>query len=719
MDAIRQESASLGQTILQRVFGYAGFRDQQAAIVDHLIAGGDALVLMPTGGGKSLCYQIPALARQGVAIVVSPLIALMQDQVAALQQLGVSAAYLNSTLSPQQAYEIEQKMQRAQLDLLYIAPERLLSERCLHLLANTPLALFAIDEAHCVSQWGHDFRPEYRQLSVLHERFPDIPRIALTATADDPTRKEIITHLNLEQARAFISGFDRPNIRYLINHSPKQSKEQLFRFIQREYPEDAGIVYCLSRKKVEETAAWLNSRGREALAYHAGMSAQDRQANQERFIREEGVIVVATIAFGMGIDKPNVRFVAHLDLPKSIEAYYQETGRAGRDGLPSTAWMAYGLQSVISLRKMMADSQASQQQKRIEQQKLDAMLGLCETTQCRRQSLLHYFGDQLDAPCGNCDNCLSPPETWDASIAAQKALSTVYRTGQRFGVTYLIDVLLGKDQQRIKSFGHHHLPVFGIGQELGVDEWRSVFRQLIAMGFAAVDIAGHGGLRLTESARPVLRGEQRLDLRRDKVLAEMKPPALKSAKTQFSGSDDDKLLWNALRAARSQIAKEQGVPPYVVFHDAALMEMVELRPNSLQVLGQINGVGEHKLAKYGEEFLKVLSHYETSLAAGNKATATETLYLFQQGHCAESIAEQRDLKLDTVYTHLAECIAKGLLALADVFSLSTDQRARIDYVIDQFYDPDKPRLKPLYENLDGEFDYNVLRCCLADVYAQG
>src|SRR3990167_1677860 len=502
--------------ILHSVFGYERFRGPQEEVIGTLMAGGDALVLMPTGGGKSLCFQIPAIARAGTGIVVSPLIALMQDQVAALKQAGVRAEFLNSTLDAAQARDIEGQLLRGELDLLYVAPERLMLERTLDLLASLPkLALFAIDEAHCVSQWGHDFRPEYMGLNVLHERFPDVPRIALTATADEPTRREIIERLKLEDARVFISSFDRPNIRYRIGQSGNgpSARDRLLRFIRDEHANDAGIVYCLSRKRVDEIAAWLAAQGLTALPYHAGLGPDVRAANQSRFINEEGVIIVATIAFGMGIDKPNVRFVAHLNLPKSVEAYYQETGRAGRDGLPADAWMLYGLQDVITLRQMMEGSTAEEQYKRIERHKLDAMLGLCEMTGCRRQALLTYFGDPEPEPCGNCDNCLTPPQTWDATDAARKALSCVHRTGQRFCVNYLIDVLHGKVDERVQRFGHDKITTFGIGNDLSVPVWRSLFRQLIARGLLNVDAEGHGGLRLAERCRPVLQGAEKLWLR--------------------------------------------------------------------------------------------------------------------------------------------------------------------------------------------------------------
>ncbi|MEW5756235.1 MAG: DNA helicase RecQ [Pseudomonadota bacterium] len=592
--------------ILRSVFGYEQFRGEQAAIIAQVISGGDALVLMPTGGGKSLCYQIPALVRAGVGVVVSPLIALMQDQVAALRQNGVKAAYLNSSLTPAEMNAVENQLRRGELDLLYVAPERLLNGRTLELLSQLNVALFAIDEAHCVSQWGHDFRPEYIQLSVLHERFPDIPRIALTATADVPTRREIIQRLALDHAKIFNSGFDRPNIRYRITENQGNAREELLRFIRDEHDGESGIVYCLSRRRVDEIAEWLCTKGLHALPYHAGMNAAARQENQERFLREDGVIIVATIAFGMGIDKPDVRFVAHLNLPKSIEAYYQETGRAGRDGLPSDAWMSYGLQDVITLRQMQEESQADEQHKRVERHKLDAMLGLCELTTCRRQALLAYFGDQLEQPCGNCDNCLNPPATWDATVAAQKALSCVHRTGQRFGVNYLIEVLRGSTNARIQQFGHEQLSTYGIGADLSVNDWRGVFRQLIARGLLRVDLEGHGGLHLTEAARPVLRGDTQLMLRKQAKRDKRENKRRAGPAGQVPGG----ALWEALRACRRRLAEEQGVPAYVIFHDATLLQMAEQKPQTLAQLGQISGVGERKLVAYGADFLAVIRETE-------------------------------------------------------------------------------------------------------------
>ena len=597
--------------ILRDIFGYTAFRGEQQAIVEHVAAGGDALVLMPTGGGKSLCYQIPALLRPGVGIVVSPLIALMQDQVDALKQLGVAAAFLNSSLDAEAARDVFRQLHRGELKLLYVAPERLMTEGFLErldgLAQDNGIALFAIDEAHCVSQWGHDFRPEYRQLTILHERYPDVPRIALTATADAPTRGEIVERLALGGAQQFVSSFDRPNIRYRVALKDN-ARKQLQAFLESEHPHDAGIVYCMSRKKVEETAAWLKEQGWDALPYHAGLDASVRNTNQQRFLREEGVIMVATVAFGMGIDKPNVRFVAHLDLPKSMEGYYQETGRAGRDGLPANAWMAYGLGDVVSMRQMLLSGDAPEERKRVELQKLDALLGYCESTACRHQTILRYFGEAHPGDCGECDNCLSPVDTWDASKAAQMALSCIYRTGQRFGVAHLIDVLLGKPTPKVMQFNHQQLTVFGIGHELTQQQWSSVYRQLVAAGFINVDIEGYGGLQLATAARPVLRGEQAVWLRRDAA-----PEKRKTSKAErgarlreaFAGTNDDP-LWLALKAKRMELAREQGVPPYVIFHDSTLLEILNRKPQTLDELAQISGVGQSKLAKYGDEFLRAV-----------------------------------------------------------------------------------------------------------------
>jgi len=598
------------RAILREVFGYSAFRGEQEAIVGHLAAGGDALVLMPTGGGKSLCYQIPALLRPGLAIVVSPLIALMQDQVETLLQLGVQAAALNSALGAEESRAIFTRMHKGDLDILYVSPERLLLEGFLahldRLDSEGRIALFAIDEAHCVSQWGHDFRPEYRQLTLLHERFPSVPRIALTATADAPTRREIVERLNLESARHFVASFDRPNIRYRV--APKENgRQQLLDFLLREQAGNAGIVYCLSRKKVEATAEWLCQRGIEALPYHAGLDPRSRSRNQSRFLREEGVVMVATIAFGMGIDKPNVRFVAHLDLPKSMESYYQETGRAGRDGLPAEAWMVYGLGDLVSMRQMIAGGEASEERKRLELRKLDALLGYCESTACRHQTILHYFGEPHPGDCGQCDNCCTPPEQWNGSEAAKMALSCVFRTGQRFGAGHLIDVLLGKRSEQVERFRHFELSTFAIGKGLTRDQWSSVLRQLIAAGLLDVDLEGYGTLRLTEAARPVLRGESEIWLRRDVAKAEKAIREKRAGRNDPLPAASDDPLWLALKAKRSELARMQGVPPYVIFHDATLLELLHRRPATLAEMAQIAGIGRAKLERYGEIFLQVVA----------------------------------------------------------------------------------------------------------------
>ena len=590
--------------ILQHTFGYPSFRGPQETIIQTVIDGDDALVLMPTGGGKSLCYQIPALARAGCGIVISPLIALMQDQVNAMRELGVRASFLNSTLDASTAAEVERALTEGELDLLYIAPERLTQSRTLDLLKRCEIALFAIDEAHCVSQWGHDFRADYLALSLLHEQFPHVPRIALTATADEQTRLEIAARLQLEDAARFVVGFDRPNIRYRIGLK-HNARQQLLAFLKAEHPNDAGIVYCLSRKKTEETASWLATQGFTALPYHAGLPAEERAAHQARFLREEAIVMVATIAFGMGIDKPDVRFVAHLDLPKTIEAYYQETGRAGRDGAPANAWMIYGLQDVIKLRQMMQSSQGSEQHKRIEQHRLNAMLGLCEITSCRRQALLAYFGETYPEPCGNCDGCLEPAQTWDATEACRMALSAVARTGERFGVNHLIDVLKGKETDKIWQFDHHHLPTFGVGDALDNNQWRSVFRQLVGRGYLSVDLQGFGALKLQEKCRPLLRGECEIALRLD----QKQKVAKRQTKTPLP-EDINVGLWEALRNCRRELAEEQGVPPYVIFHDSTLVEMCSLVPRTLNDFSKLSGVGERKLMKYGEAFLAAIRDAE-------------------------------------------------------------------------------------------------------------
>ncbi|MBT5720354.1 MAG: DNA helicase RecQ [Gammaproteobacteria bacterium] len=594
---------SSAHDILQSVFGFSTFRPPQDQIIESVVAGDDALVLMPTGGGKSLCYQIPALVREGCGVVISPLIALMQDQVSAMKLLGVRASFLNSTLSASEARAIEQALLAGELDLLYIAPERFTQPNTLKLLRQASISLFAIDEAHCVSQWGHDFRADYLQLSLLHELFPEVPRIALTATADARTREEIISRLQLEHAGQFLAGFDRPNICYRIalKHN---AKNQLLKFLKDEHPTDAGIVYCLSRKKTEDIAYWLQSEGFNALPYHAGLASETRAEHQRRFLRDEGVIIVATIAFGMGIDKPDVRYVAHLDLPKTIESYYQETGRAGRDGEPADAWMIYGLQDVIKLRQMMEGSGGSEEHKRAEQHRLNAMLGLCEITTCRRQALLAYFGEGLAQPCGNCDCCLEPAQTWDGTEAARKALSVAYRTEQRFGVNHLIDVLRGAETDKIFQFDHNRLASHGIGQDLDNNQWRSVYRQLVARGYLSVDLERFGALKLEEACRPLLRGEETIQFRLDVK----KKPAKRQTKTPLA-ADLDIALWEALRECRREFAEDQGVPPYVIFHDTSLQQMCVELPRDMNAFALVSGVGERKLEKYGPAFIRVISDH--------------------------------------------------------------------------------------------------------------
>ena len=612
------DALARAESLLHSVFGYSAFRLHQAAIVEALIEGEDVLALMPTGGGKSLCYQIPALARQGTGIVVSPLIALMQDQVDALSQLGVRAAFLNSSQAADEQRKVERALAAGDLDLLYIAPERLLTERALSLLRDADLALFAIDEAHCVSQWGHDFRPDYRQLSRLPDLFPHVPRIALTATADEKTRAEIIEQLRLQKAHTYVSSFDRPNIRYIIEPGGAGSgRERLATFIKDNHPKNSGIIYCLSRKQVEETAAVFAGKGRVALPYHAGLDADMRRKHQQRFLREDGIVMVATIAFGMGIDKPDVRFVGHLSLPKSVEAYYQETGRAGRDGEAADAWLAYGLQDVAMLRQWIAASEAGEERKRVETQKLDALLGLTELTSCRRQVLLAYFGETASQPCGNCDNCLSPPATVDGTEAARKALSAIYRTGERFGAGYVIEVLRGgTTDERIARNGHDKLTTFGIGKEFSEAEWRGLLRQLTVQGFIMVDMERHGAIRLTEACRPLLRGEAAFAMRKDARPVGGAAKAARATRERRTGkgagvaaaapASGDEALISALRALRSALAAEGNVPPYVIFHDRTMHELAAKKPRSAGALHGITGLGEVKIARYGSAIVEVM-----------------------------------------------------------------------------------------------------------------
>ncbi|MCB1506788.1 MAG: DNA helicase RecQ [Hyphomicrobiaceae bacterium] len=708
------------QHVLEETFGYKSFRSEQADIVATVIGGGDALVLMPTGGGKSLCYQIPALVRPGVGVVVSPLIALMQDQVAALEAAGVSAAFLNSSQTLAEMQDVEARLARGQLKLLYVAPERLVQERTIERLSRADIALFAIDEAHCVSQWGHDFRPEYRQLKILAERFQNVPRIALTATADERTRDEIISELSLEHARRFVASFDRPNIRYTIAEMGSISaRERLWQFIESEHAGDAGIVYCLSRRGVDETARWLTSKGRRALAYHAGLDADTRRTAQKAFLEEDGLIVVATIAFGMGIDKPDVRFVAHLNLPKSIESYYQETGRAGRDGDPANAWMAYGLQDIIQQRQWIAQSDGTDTFKQVQRQKLDALIGLAEMAGCRRQALLAYFGERRAEPCGNCDNCLSPPATTDGTEAARKALSAVYRTGQSFGVGYVVDVLTGKTNERIVRNSHDRLTVFGIGADMDATQWRGLFRQLTAAGHLTGDDEGHGTLQLTETARPLLRGEITFAMRLPPKAQPKERKSRRQGKTTQTGLNAaDQVLYDSLRVLRTELATKAGVPPYVICHDRTLVELASRRPQTEAQLHDISGLGNAKIARYGRALLEV------TRAAGNRdprldnrlsQTANATLALYIAGKDVEEIAAARGLERSTVLGHLAEAVEAGLIEAGEAVGLAAGEIDEIHAAFERCGTLESGRLGPAHAALDGRYDFGTLKCLLAEL----
>ena len=701
------------QRVLKDIFGYDSFRGRQGDIIERVAKGGDALVLMPTGGGKSLCFQVPALLRDGLAVVVSPLIALMDDQVATLEELGVAAAALNSTLSADQQRELANRIKRGEVKMLYLAPERLVQPRMMAFLQSLDIALFAIDEAHCVSQWGHDFRPEYLQLGQLAEMFPHVPRIALTATADKRTREEIVTRLHLQDAERFLSSFDRPNIFYRI--VPKeQPRKQLLAFLS-ERRSDAGIVYCLSRKKVDEVAKFLCDQGFPALPYHAGLPSETRAANQKRFLNEEGLIMVATIAFGMGIDKSNVRFVAHLDLPKSLEAYYQETGRAGRDGLPADAWMAYGLQDVVMLKQMLQNSEGDERHKRLEHHKLDAMLSLCEETRCRRQTLLAYFDEEMPQPCGHCDNCVDGVQTWDATEPARQALSAIYRTGQRYGTGHLIDVLLGRDNEKVRSFGHQHLSVFGVGKDRAEGEWRTLFRQLVARGLADIDIEGYGGLRLSDSCRPLLRGEVTLELRRElKPQTTVKSSSASPASQLVRGEEREQ--WEALRALRRKLAEEHGVPPYVIFPDSTLLEMLRSQPTSLSDMAKVSGIGARKLERYGEAFLELLGgQAETPKVLAD--IRHELISLARAGMTPMQIAGQLQCSEKNVYTMLAEAIGRQELSLEQALDLPEEL---MEEVQDAFLDGEGelPSVASIAEQFKGRVPEGVLYCVRAALQSE-
>ena len=705
------------QHILESVFGFKDFRFHQRAIIETLLAGKDCLALMPTGGGKSLCYQIPALVREGTGIVVSPLIALMQDQVDALKEVGVRARFLNSSLDFKAVQAVEWELVAGQLDVLYVAPERLLQDRTITLLQKCKIALFAIDEAHCVSQWGHDFRPEYRQLKALAEKFPSVPRIALTATADERTRAEIIAELKLEDAERYVASFDRPNIRYIIADGGNMGgREKLLAFLESEHKGNAGIIYCLSRKSCEETAAWLTQKGRPALVYHAGLPPETRRSAQARFLKEDGLIVVATIAFGMGIDKPDVRFVAHLNLPKSIEAYYQETGRAGRDGEPADAWMSFGIQDLITQRQWIAQSEGSDAFKQVMRQKLEALIGLTDVATCRRQRLLAYFGEALREPCGNCDNCINPPATVDGTDAARKALSAVYRTGQRFGSTYVIDVLTGKADDRIGRNGHDRVTVFGIGKDLSVADWKNLFRQLMAAGHLTGDDEGHGTLLLTDQARPLLRGEEKFLMRKAAAPAPRgRKERDKRTGPKITGSDSG--LFEALRALRQELAGEAKVPPYVIFHDRTLVELAEKRPQTVAALHGITGLGDRKVARYGEKVLEVIGRFKRHPMLANRLSATvnQTLVLHLDGKAPDAIAAVRGIEISTVFGHFAEAVEAGLIEARAVVGLDDADIDEIHAAFERCGTLDSLKLGPVHAALDGRYDYGVLKCLLAEL----
>ncbi|MBL4660151.1 MAG: DNA helicase RecQ [Alcanivoracaceae bacterium] len=700
--------------ILKDVFGYSEFRHHQESIIDTVLKQkSDVLVLMPTGGGKSICYQIPSLILEGTGIVISPLIALMQDQVEAMQQLDIKAAFINSSQTVKQNNEVRNRLQNNQLDILYLSPERLLKEDTLELLQTLEIALFAIDEAHCVSEWGHDFRRVYQELKILTEKFPNTPKIALTATADEKIKNEIIKQLILKDAKVYVNSFDRPNINYEIIER-EGGHQQLNQFIKKKHLNDAGIVYCLSRKKVEATADFLNKQGRRALPYHAGMSSSKRAEYQKRFLVEDNIIIVATIAFGMGIDKPNVRFVAHFSLPKNIESYYQETGRAGRDGQPANAWMAYGYQDVVLLRQFITSSNAEDAHKRVLHNKLDSLIDLCEQSSCRRQTILGYFGEELEEPCGNCDNCLNPPDKIDVTESAQKALSAVHRTEQGYGMMYLIDVLTGKDDERIRKNGHDKLKIFGIGDNETKTCWRTIFRQLITHQYLYVNEEQFNALNLTEKCRKLLKGDEKFFIKKQNKL-EPKSIVSDQSKADYELKNYDQPLWTALKELRTELATEQGVPPYIIFSDSSMLQMVKTRPADNNQFKYITGVGEFKAEKYGEQFCTVINKFanQQKVDARLSDNSKETIYLFDQGSTPDQIAAERDINLNTVYSHLAQAVKFGSLAITEVVGLPQSEIDEIIQVAEIVGYLEDNKLKPVFDMLDGEYNYGILRCVLA------
>ncbi len=731
--------------VLQQTYGYESFKGIQEDVINRIMNGGNAVVFMPTGGGKSACYQIPAILRKGVGIVISPLIALMRDQVAALTQMGVRAACLNSSVQPSEANHIIHELHSGDIDLLYVAPERLAHPGFMDMLSGFKIALIAIDEAHCVAQWGHDFRPDYLRLSEFAQRFPTVPRLALTATADGPTRNEILHRLSFCEDDIFATGFDRPNIRYTV--IPKeQEKRQLLNFIKNEHFTECGIVYRMSRKKVESTAEWLCKNGIKALPYHAGLDAQTRESNQARFMSEDGVVMVATIAFGMGIDKPDVRYVAHLDMPKTIEAYYQETGRAGRDGLPAEAWMSVGIQDMGFLKRMIMSGNAPEERKALELRKLNALLAYCESSGCLRQSLLAYFGEELEKPCGNCFTCNNPPSTFDGTIHAQKALSNIYRTQQMFGANYLIEILLGKDNKRISGFEHDKLSTYGIGKEFSADEWMSIHRQLVSQGLVDVDIEGYGSLKLNAKSWEVLRKERSVALRKDPVLVKTK--TRKASKKLIIGdanspsmtTPEAKELLDSLRTLRNTLAKEQQVPAYAIFPDKTLLELACYRPQTAGELYAVSGLGDQKIFRYGNAIIDVLIKHQDkhgrpsdlfpipedkikSVSVGQpkdegptvSASALETLDLFEEILDIEKVAQERNIKANTIYAHLTSCIQAGKLNVTDVVDFS---KTELDCVTDtiKFYESEGfLQLNPVYNALYGNYSFEILRMVKAGI----